>query len=131
MGTPTINELTETTFTEEVSQPGVQVVDFWAPWCGPCHAMAPQLERAASLRPQYRFAKVNVEFTSAGKKERVLAVADAAACDPAAGGWYYDVNPSTGGKPTKIMICPATCSRFQSSQQGAVQIALGCQTQVR
>ena len=61
MGTPTINELTETTFTQEISQPGVQVIDFWAPWCGPCHAMAPQLERAASLRPQYRFAKVNVD----------------------------------------------------------------------
>ncbi len=37
------------------------VVDFWADWCGPCRAMAPQFERAASLRPQYRFAKVDVD----------------------------------------------------------------------
>jgi len=56
-----IADLTEETFEHEISQPGLAVVDFWAPWCGPCRAMAPQLERAAKLRPQYRFAKVNID----------------------------------------------------------------------
>jgi thioredoxin len=44
-----------------VSRPGITVIDFWADWCGPCRAMAPQFERAAVLRPQYRFVKVDVD----------------------------------------------------------------------
>jgi thioredoxin 2 len=38
------------------------LIDFWAPWCGPCRMMAPEFERAAALlEPSVRLVKVNVD----------------------------------------------------------------------
>jgi thioredoxin 1 len=57
----TIDHLTEETFNSITNRPGLTVVDFWADWCGPCRAMAPQFEKASQLRSQYRFVKVDVD----------------------------------------------------------------------
>ncbi len=55
--------VTEATFEEEVLQSDKAVlVDFWAEWCGPCHAVAPVLDRIVEERPgELKLVKVNID----------------------------------------------------------------------
>ena len=52
--------LTDATFRDKVRN-GIVLVDFWAPWCGPCRAFSPIFERAADENPDIIFGKVNTE----------------------------------------------------------------------
>ena len=57
-----INEVTDQSFQAEVLEGETPVlVDFWAPWCGPCRIVAPHLEELAGERDDLRIVKLNVD----------------------------------------------------------------------
>ena len=54
-------ELTEETFSSTIES-GVTLVDFWAPWCGPCQVQGPVLEEVGTKAPEgVKIAKLNVD----------------------------------------------------------------------
>ena len=54
-------QLTKDNFEQVVTSNPTVIVDFWAPWCGPCKGFAPVFDRVAEANPDVVFAKVNTD----------------------------------------------------------------------
>ena len=93
----------------------------------PCEYAIPPSEAG-----QQDFDKVNVQRTDgAGKQELLGYKANAAGCGTGPG-WYYDTDPATGGTPTKIVLCGATCDAVKLDSGAAkIEILLGCKSLVK
>jgi hypothetical protein len=74
------------------------------------------------------YSKVNVRWQGAGATENLLYVGTAARCDANSGGWYFDVDPASGGTPKRVLICDASCKKFKSDPSAKVELRFGCKT---
>jgi hypothetical protein len=92
-------------------------------------ALACEYKIPQPMKGDLDFGKVNVRYTSAAGPENIPYVERMDRCDPMRGGWYYDVHPSMG-KPSRVMVCPATCTRFKTEKSSQVELVFGCATGV-
>jgi len=56
-----LETLTAENFNEKIQNSQIAILDFWAPWCGPCKQFAPIFEKVAQEYPDILFGKINTE----------------------------------------------------------------------
>jgi thioredoxin 1 len=56
-----VTEITQDNFKSIVDREGIVLIDWWAPWCGPCRAFGPTYEKVAGQHTDITFGKVNTE----------------------------------------------------------------------
>ena len=56
-----VAEVTKDNFSEVIENNDIVIIDFWAPWCGPCRSFAPIFEKTAEANPDAAFVKINTE----------------------------------------------------------------------
>ena len=93
----TVKTLTAADFEATILASPIALVDFWAPWCGPCRSFAPVLERSAQNHPDVVYAKVDTDVegelaatvgirsvpTTMAFREGILVYSQAGAMSPA------------------------------------------------
>ena len=76
------------------------------------------------------FGKVNVRSKVAGGDQDLLYVGSKDRCDPMKGGWYFDVDPTSGTTPGRVLLCDASCNAIKASAGSRVEVSYGCKTRV-
>ncbi len=107
-----ISEVTDATFEQEVLRSDRPVVvDFWAPWCGPCRAIAPTMkDMAAEHGDRVKFVKLNVDESPAtGARYSVLSIPTLILFD--------------GGEPQQTVIGARSRSHYEQAWAGWLEAA--------